>query len=191
MTGVILCGGASTRMGSDKGLLLRNGKQWVLHAAALMNACSIPFVVSVAGNKVNDYQQLLPATPLICDDLLLGVGGPLKGLLSVHQAMPSEDLLVLAVDMQVMKSYFLQQIMDASKNNDAQAILFKHGDQLEPLCGLYRADGLKHILQLVKQGRLQRFSMHHVLDQLKTKIIPVGDDPAFQNFNTPEDLSQL
>lgn len=191
MTGVILCGGASSRMGSDKGLLLRNGKQWVLHTVALMDACGLFYVVSVAGHNINEYQQLLPESPLICDDPSLQFGGPLKGLLSAHLAMPTEDLLVLAVDMQGMKADFLQQIIDASKENDAKAILFKQGDQLEPLCGLYRADGLNHVLQLVQQGLLQRFSMHHVLSHLKTMIIPVPDDPAFLNFNTPEDLSQL
>lgn len=191
MTGVILCGGASSRMGSDKGLLLRNGKHWVMHTAALMKDCGLSYVVSVAGHNILDYQQVLPGATLICDDPSLQVGGPLKGILSVNLAMPAEDLLVLAVDMQEMKPYFLQQIIDASKENDAQAILFKHDDQVEPLCAWYRADGLHHVLQLVLQGLLQRFSMHHVLSYLKTKIIPVGDDPAFLNFNTPEDLSQL
>lgn len=191
MTGVILCGGASSRMGSDKGLLLRNGKQWVLHAATLFNVCGLSNVVSVAGHNVNDYQPLLPQTPLICDDPSLQVGGPLKGILSVHLVMPAEDLLVLAVDMQEMKPYFLQQIIDASKQSDAQAILFRHGDQLEPLCGLYKANGLQHIFQMVQQGLLHRFSMHHVLSHLKTKIIPVPDDFAFLNFNTPDDLNQL
>ena len=191
MTGVILCGGNSSRMGSDKGLLLQGDKHWVQHAGTLLAGCGLNYVLSVAPHNLDAYKQFFPDQHLISDADAVPAGGPLKGILSVHLILPSEDLLLLAVDMPAMKPFFLQRLLAEAMAKDVDCVLFRNGEQLEPLCAWYAAKGLSRIWQLLEQGIIHRYSMHHVLDHLKTKIIPIADDPAFRNYNYPEDLSRL
>src|SRR5215210_5197976 len=99
MTGVVLCGGQSTRMGTDKGLLQLNGKTWVQHTSDKLSSLQIPVVVSLNKKQPDGYSKIFSSDKLIIDDESLSLKGPLLGLMSVHQQLKQEDLLVLACDM--------------------------------------------------------------------------------------------
>lgn len=191
MTGVVLCGGQSTRMGQDKGLLEMNGATWAGVAEAKFDVCSLPYVFSVAAHHYSQYSKLFPQKLAICDDPALPVGGPLKGILSVHKQMPAEDLFVLAVDMPLMPAGLINTLMLAAQEQTGEAYFFKNGPQLEPLCAVYTAAALCRIYAMVASGTLGRFSMHHVLGLLQTKCISLHADNAFLNCNTPDDLQKL
>lgn len=193
MTGVVLCGGQSTRMRQDKGLMRISGSTWAEAAARKLHSMSLPVVCSVAQHNLYAYQAVFQTNELIADDAALSVGGPLKGILSVHRQLPSEDLLVLAVDMPAMTSELLRRLFEVAGVGSFEAYVFQNGLQVEPLCGVYSAAGLHRIMTKVQTGTFPRFSMHHVLDVLHTKFIQLPDADAkyFFNYNTPDDLSFL
>ena len=95
MTGVILCGGQSTRMRKDKGLLKIGDITWAEKMALVLEPVCRKMVISVNTNQPA-YQTVLSRYPLITDSLSLGIHGPLQGLLSVHQQFPEEDIFLLA-----------------------------------------------------------------------------------------------
>src|SRR5215210_6325652 len=107
MTGVVLCGGQSTRMGTDKGLLQLNSKTWVKHTVERFSSLQIPVIVSVNKEQLKPYARFFNADDLVVDDESLLVKGPILGLLSVHQLLKQEDLFALACDMQEMKTALL------------------------------------------------------------------------------------
>lgn len=193
MIGVVLCGGQSTRMGRDKGLLPDGLTTWAGLTAQKILALPLPVVVSVNPQQSETYAKLFPGEWLVVDNNDLGVKGPLTGLLSVHQRWPAETLLVVACDLKNMTTALLHQLATEAAGNAAEAIVYTTGDHLQPLCGVYRPGGLAKILRLAQAKLLSRFSLIAVLEHLETALLPVAknDLPAFANFNRAEDLGQV
>jgi len=111
MLGVVLCGGQSSRMGSDKGLLKLNDKTWTQKVIDTLSNFQVPIVISVNKKQYQDYSIIFPVNTLIPDDPSLQLRGPLYGLLSVHLKYPEEDLLLLACDMPLIDTELIKQLL--------------------------------------------------------------------------------
>lgn len=194
MLGVILCGGLSSRMGTDKGLLKFNATNWARIAFDKMSLLKLPVVLSVNANQFNEYSALFPASKLIKDQVPLQIHGPLCGVLSVHLQHPREDLFVLACDMPLMDIDILQQLYTlycSEPSNDA--FVFSNDGEPEPLCGIYKAKGLAFIMHLFTTNQLIRHSMKFIIEHMKTFLIPLREDQKkyFTNINTHAELNGL
>ena len=190
MIGVALCGGQSTRMGTDKGLLMQNDLTWVDIAVSKLSPLQIPVVVSVNKKQADIYAKTISVSRLIVDSDNISVKGPLLGILSVHQEFPKEDLIVLACDMIDMNTTLLQGLLKFYREGSHEAYVYTVNDNPEPLCAIYTSKGLKHIIDLHQQQKLQRFSMMHVLECIVTKYISAPDSAVkfFANYNSNEDF---
>jgi molybdenum cofactor guanylyltransferase len=188
MIGVILCGGDSTRMGRDKGMIPAATHTWAGLAAENMASLGIPVLVSVNDRQLPHYTQIFPRGQLIPDSPALSLKGPLAGLLSVHLKVPTKDLFVLACDLLLMDPSLLQGLyLRRRQHKDAQAYLYNSDGEPEPLCGIYTAKGLALITGLYQTQRLLRHSMKYALDQLTVDSLPIPQDKkqCFENFNYP------
>lgn len=190
MTGVVLCGGESTRMGSDKGLLQHNSITWAGIALNKLHVLNLPVILSVNDRQHSLYSNTFQNSDLVKDDASLKIGGPLKGILSVHLHTPAEDLLVTACDMPDMHSQVLKQLIAAFATTKVEAYAFRNEEHIEPLSAIYTSGGLQKIYKLYQEGKLNRFSLHHVLGVLNTRylLMPPQWKSYFYNFNTPQDL---
>jgi molybdopterin-guanine dinucleotide biosynthesis protein A len=190
MIGVILCGGTSTRMGTDKGLLKEEGQTWAELAARKMAALHLPVFVSVNSRQFSMYEQIFPASQLVVDNESFEAKAPLFGLLSVHLQKREEDLFVLACDIRDMTTELMQRLLQRYNPETQEAAVYHTGDTPQPLCGIYSARGLKKIYDLFLHGELRLYSMIHTLEILTTNYVPVstGDCSAFTNYNTPDEL---
>jgi molybdenum cofactor guanylyltransferase len=193
MTGLILCGGQSARMGSDKGLLKMAGSTWAAHAVATLEKTGLPVFLSVNAQQYAVYAGIFTADRLITDDAGIDVRGPLIGLLSAHLHFPKQDLLVLACDMPLVEFALLQQLMNQQLRHPANASVFSYNGVLQPLCGIYSAAGLAAILQWQQSGQLVKHSLKYVLEKMQAAFIPLlpSQQQQFSNFNTPADLNGL
>jgi molybdopterin-guanine dinucleotide biosynthesis protein A len=180
-------------MGTDKGLIEWNGRILAQHALEKFSALNINVLLSVNEHNYSNYAAYFSASLMVVDNTEINVGGPLKGLLSVHQKLPEEALLVLAVDMPLMHSSVLMQLVEVYEKNDNDAVVFQNEKGVEPLCALYAAAGLCKLSNMLAHNSLTRFSMHHVLSQLNTRVLDMEErlKPFFTNFNHPEDLARL
>lgn len=204
MTGVILCGGQSSRMGTDKGLLkapvppqggyLNQGNTWAQTAVDKLAELQLPVVISVNNNQYDDYATIFSSQQLITDNKSLQIKGPLAGLLSVHLQHPAEDLLLLACDMPLMETSLLKELISIyNQQTDTDAFVYSNDGEPEPLCGIYKSSGLKHILQLYQSNQLPKHSMKFMLEHVNTHFIPLSDDKkkCFRNFNAHAELNGL
>jgi molybdopterin-guanine dinucleotide biosynthesis protein A len=116
MTGVVLCGGQSVRMKTDKGLIPLNGLTWVQTAFNKLAEFKMPVFVSINTGQLLEYEKTFDASILMQDSVSLPCKGLLLGLLSVHQKLPQSDLLVLACDMPLMESFILHKLVSAHQN---------------------------------------------------------------------------
>ncbi|NCI47698.1 molybdenum cofactor guanylyltransferase [Sediminibacterium soli] len=194
MTGLVLCGGKSSRMGSDKGLLRLEARTWAQTAADKLVALGLPVKLSVNKEQYGDYAAVFSESDLITDAALPELHGPLLGVLSCHLQCQNEDLFVLACDMPLMDAGLLKDLLHRHRQQpSAQAWIYTNDDEPEPLCGIYSAKGLSGILTLLQQGRLVKHSMKYMLDHLSvsTTALQAHQKTAFRNFNAHAELNGM
>jgi molybdopterin-guanine dinucleotide biosynthesis protein A len=191
MTGLILCGGNSSRMGSDKGLLSVSGITWAETAYSKLASVIASVIISVNEQQLPVYRSHFADRTLIVDNPQLFVGGPLRGLLSAHLLLPQEDIFVFACDLLFMENIVFRNLLDKQQQSPAnEAYVFMNNQQAEPLCGMYTAKGLAKIFTAYHDGSLGKQSMKHVLEMLNTCYLPLPSawQDYFKNINTRYDL---
>jgi len=193
MIGVVLCGGQSTRMGSDKGLMKYKSFSFAELAISKLPKSIEQVVLSVNAAQYISYFEKFQELAIVEDDMTLAVYGPLKGILSVHLKYPTEDLLVLACDMLAMHTDVLNYLINTNFIKKEDAFVFQTNENIEPLCAIYTAKGLTKIYQLYNQGQLKNHSMQYVLESILTCYLPVDQEwkNYFNNYNSRNDLSSL
>ena len=194
MLGIVLCGGESLRMGEDKGLLIHGGTTWAQLAAAKLKAAGLDVKCSVNAAQRLKYLPYFNEDQLIKDDISPKLKGPLLGVLSAHAAHPDEDLFLLACDLLLMESGIIEKLIQTAQSaTTADAFIYLRDGEQEPLCGIYRAKGLKKISRLLHDGELKRHSMKFVLSHLEVceSIAGTADYRCFGNFNSRASLEGL
>ena len=194
MLGVVLCGGQSTRMGSDKGLLKLHASTWAQTAIDKLSELELPIILSVNKSQLSEYSTIFSPEQLVTDNYSLEIKGPLAGVLSVHIQYPAEDLFLLACDLPLMETALLNELLNLyNQHATNDAFVFTNDGEPEPLCGIYKASGLAHILQLYQNKQIPKFSMKYMLEHVSTYTKPLLDDKkkCFRNFNAHAELNGL
>jgi molybdenum cofactor guanylyltransferase len=194
MLGIILCGGQSSRMGSDKGLLVHEAKTWAQTAFDKLSAIHIPIKFSVNEKQQHDYAKVFTDDALIIDDPALHINGPLLGVLSAHLQNPNDDLFLLACDLPLMETNLLKELFALyQQSKKYEAYIFTNSKEQEPLCGIYTAAALQKIMALQQENKLTRHSMKFILSKLIVCEIALLDNQKvyFRNFNAHADINGL
>ena len=194
MLGLILCGGKSSRMGSDKGMIKLGVKTWAQIAVDKFVELNIPVNLSVNKDQYVEYASVFSASNLIKDDESLSLRGPLLGLLSVHLKYPDATIFLLACDMPLMHTAILKELLQHYEGNAAaDAYVFTNDDELEPLCGIYKPKGLSTVVNKLQSGQLAKHSMKFMLEHVNTFSFPLREEQkeCFRNFNAHADLNGL
>ncbi|CAM4247591.1 molybdenum cofactor guanylyltransferase [Cytophagaceae bacterium 50C-KIRBA] len=193
MIGLVMAGGKSLRMGSDKGLLpTKSGEIWATSAWNKLNSCGIRSFVGLNSVQASGYSAHISPENILLDLPEINAAGPIQGILSAHLSYPKEDILVLACDMPDMEISCLKELMEFQKiNPESLAWVYQNGVQIEPMCAIYSAQGLTKILELVEKNELSKTSLISVLTRLQAAIKPVSEENAkyFLNCNSPEEIS--
>jgi molybdopterin-guanine dinucleotide biosynthesis protein MobB len=147
--GLVLTGGRSTRMGSDKAQLQFGGRRLADRVGALLASCCAQVFISCRADQAS-----LPGRqgrPQIHDILL--DHGPIGGLLSAFHAHPEAAWLVLACDLPNLTPETLERLT-AGRNPYRFATAFQ-GDQdrPEPLCTLYEPKSRLRLWQFLAAGQ--------------------------------------
>jgi molybdopterin-guanine dinucleotide biosynthesis protein A len=177
-------------MGQDKGLLTDNQEAWVARAARLLASLYLPVTVVVRQAQLEGYRAVLPSSAALVTDADLPVGGPLKGLLTVHQRYPDHDWLVLPCDMPDMTLHVLSNLITFYKaNSHFTAWVFRDENQRQPLPGIYSAQLLAHLSEKIQKEELAHHGLKQVLEEGFTgeMALPKEFLPAFGNYNSPGD----
>jgi molybdopterin-guanine dinucleotide biosynthesis protein A len=182
--GLVLAGGASRRMGRDKASLVLGGE--TLAAAAARRLAAVCAEVAVADRG----RATVPGLPSIED----GPGrGPAAGLLGAARRWPGRPLLALACDLPAVPVPLLAAL--AGLGADADWVVPRWSEGLEPLCALWGPAALAVLAQRVERGL---YALHEVagepglhVDFLEGERLAVYGRPeeVFWNVNTPEDLA--
>lgn len=201
VTGVVLAGGESRRMGGeDKAFLRVNGKKLIESVLERLGAAAEELVIVT--NAPEDYASL---GPRLVRDEYPGTGA-LGGIYSGLAAAGNERCLVVACDMPFLNADLLCYLADLALDHDA--VLPYLGDveprpgrrgtaktrDLHPLHAAYRRRCMAAIRRAIKRDDLRTISF---LPEVDVRFVDREDieqfDPqyvSFFNANTPADLDQ-
>ena len=117
--------------------------------------------------------------------------GPLSGLLSTFSEMRAEWVFAVAGDAPFIDAAFIDSL-ETSIAPQHEAIVPIHDDErrrIEPLAALYRRDAfLREGMPVLLSGS---GALRLVIDRLETRFMPVRDERAFTNVNTPSEYDAL
>ena len=180
--GLVLAGGRSTRMGSDKALLVQDGETQLSRAVSLLEAHLDRVFVSTRADQADDPERSKFAQVIDrYDDM-----GPVAGILSAMDSNDDVSWLVLACDLPNIDdatiAYLLEQ---CSTDHPVTAYESVHDGLPEPLCAIYRPDSRAVILGFVNDGIVCPRKM---LINSDTHLLTQPNPGALHNINSPEDL---
>jgi molybdopterin-guanine dinucleotide biosynthesis protein A len=185
ITGVLLAGGESRRMGRNKALLEIGGKTLAERTlAVLQKACREVLISSRTEEPFGKYGfKVIP-------DVYPG-SGPLGGLYSVLDKASYDQLFLVACDMPFVNEAAVRFIYDRMDGFDA-IVPYAMG-KIHPLHAFYH----KRITPLVEEKiKNKLLSMAEVLQGCRTKILNLEDGEIVDregvqrsliNVNTPEE----
>src|SRR5258708_20959396 len=131
--GLILAGGASSRMHRDKAALQYRGKSQLDRAFELASRHVSPVFVSVRANQTADPTRA--QRPMIVDSV--AGEGPIVGIRSALAAHPEAAWLVLACDLPFLSDAALSQLLrERDLAGLPTAYRSTHDGLPEPLCAL-------------------------------------------------------
>ena len=182
ITGIVLAGGKSSRMGSDKGLLKMDSKTFVEKVIAAVKPL-VNEIIIVSNNP--EYDQF--GYHRIEDDIK--DSGPLAGLYSGLKHSNSEFNLVLSCDIPMIKTEILIKLIEADYKKYEVTQIKSHNKTM-PLIAIYQKQCMHKCLELLQQGERR---LRVAVNQLKTKTISIDLelDPFVKNVNTKEDLKTI
>lgn len=195
LTGIVLCGGQSSRMKHDKGLIVTHKLSWAEAARQkLLVHCSEAYI-SINKKQAEKYREIFRPAVLVPDDEEGNspYQGPLLGLLSIHKKYPQHDLLLLACDMAGMQQAPLQLLVNAYCENEGyDGYAFICEDVFEPMCAIYTTSVLQRLSSLPEKDKVHH-SLQKMLQQSHSftlRLVP-SLRPSFKNYNEQKDLSTL
>ena len=195
ISGIVLAGGRSTRMGRDKALLTIEGVPLLQIVCDVAIAICDP--VYVVTPWTERYQHLVSPCQFIQERLLPFEGatppsphGPLIGFAQGLAYVQTDWVLLLACDLPRLKVEVLQEWAMELNNVEAEAIalLAHHALGWEPLCGFYRRRCLPALTQYINQGGR---SFQQWLAQHSVQVLSLTDAQMLFNCNTPADYAAV
>ncbi len=185
LTGVVLAGGRSRRMGRDKAFLTLDGMTLVRRQALLLASVGCSEIL-ISGRPSVDYD--VPGARVILDPVV--DAGPLGGLVAALSAMTHPRLLALAVDLPHMTPAFLQRLIAAGNERVSVVPHGPHG--YEPLGACYAPTLAAPARAALARGELSlQALMAHAEESGLVRRVPLGSDEerAFANWNLPTDVA--
>ena len=180
----ILAGGKSSRMGTDKGMLLLNGKRLVEHVAETLHMVGLD--VTIVSDHA-DYQSL---NYRVIPDLLKGYG-PAGGVYTAMKDSQADQLLFCTCDAPSISQDLVKGLlMNAGL---ADALLVKYQDRPEPFPLLIRRSCIHHWETGIKNGVLK---MMQLINLNYCRLMDIESDLGLSpdllaNINTPDDYKRI
>lgn len=186
ITGIVLAGGRSRRMGTDKSMIKLKDKPLIEYAIdALKPLCSK--VVISSNSNIYDFT----GCEVWADEL--SVRAPIVGIYSCLKRSGTEVNILLSCDMPLVSYAMLEYLLGNSASYDI-TVPVHDGNFIEPLCGIYKKSSLKILKEFIDMGN---FKLNECIKAASNHLVSVGKQlpfyspMLFSNINTPDDYKKL
>jgi molybdopterin-guanine dinucleotide biosynthesis protein A len=181
ITAIILAGGKSSRMGTDKVLLKVNEKTLLEQVIELVKPICETVLISSNNPAYEKFGfNIIPDEIKDC--------GPIGGIYSCLKKSETDWNFIISVDSPFVEESFIRYLISVIDNSDA--IIPIHENGKEPLIALYHKNCLVKIEKMLDEGH---YKMHNLLKTVDAKFVDsqnwVEKNPdLFRNLNCPEDF---
>ena len=186
MTGIVLAGGKSRRLGRDKALLSVGNSTLIERIIGIVSQVADP--VAVISNSPDKLRHL--NVPVVTD--LMPGRGALGGIYTGLSMSRTHQSLFVACDLPFISADLLRLLIDQADGYDV--VLPRSAGGYEPLCAVYTRDCLDPIRSQLERGDLR---IRAFFPSVRVKVVDRDAlrpyDPegrAFLNINTEEEYQQ-
>jgi molybdopterin converting factor subunit 1 len=181
--GLILAGGASTRMQQDKATIAYHGQtqlRWAFEQ--LSQVCAATFV-SVRPDQRDEatraqFPQIVDQQPGI---------GPIAGISAALSAHPKAAWLIVACDLPFVTEQTLRHLIEhRAPDKIATAYRSSHDGLPEPLCAIWEPSAREAVLAHIAAGKQ---CPRKFLISADVSLLDLPDARALDNVNTREEFS--
>lgn len=178
--GLVLAGGESLRMGTDKGLLDYFGKSQRIYSLEMLEKLNLKTYLSVRKEQKLEQKNVI-------EDKFMGLG-PFGAICSAFQHDPNTAWLVLATDLPYADEKLIRRlIQERDPSKVATALKGKNKKFPEPLITIWEPRAYPIMLQFLAQGIS---CPRKVLINSDVKLVEVEDE-FITNVNTPEEFTAI
>ena len=191
---VVLAGGRSIRMGTDKSLLMLSGRPLVAHVLDRLR----PQVGEMAISANGDPERFAPFELPVLADTVEGYVGPLAGLLAgMEWAMRigAAQIVSAPTDSPFIPDDLVVRLLAASEQYPSRPALATSGGRRHPVVGLWPVALAGRLLDFLTSGATYKVSAFAdacdavAVDFPMIALAGRAIDPFF-NVNTPDDLAE-
>lgn len=180
ITGILLAGGKSSRMGTDKGLLLIGKETFIERSIAVLEVVTNEVIIVANNPEYNKFGKK------VVNDLVTEIG-PAGGILSGLEASKTECNFVLACDMPLFSIEAFRYISDHYDEN--RITISSLDGLLNPLAGFYPKRFSSGLLKMINEGERK---LQDMIMKFGTNVVPIDAfpsiHPSFININNKEEL---
>lgn len=185
ITGIVLAGGKSSRMGLDKGTCNFNNKPLVEYAIEVLK----PFCgkILLSANNIDAYNKY--PYEVIPDEI--SSIGPLGGIFTCLKKSKTSHNFILSCDTPFIKGQLIKHIIENIEAENKVVAPLHGSGFIEPLCAYYN----KGLIPVFEECiRNKDYKLLKLINSVNTKLLKIDSSLAFfdlklfNNLNTPEDL---
>ncbi len=183
VTGIILAGGKSSRMGIDKGLINLNGQPMI---QSIIDTLKSIFETLLIISNNNEYKKFgLP----VHEDLIKNKG-PVGGIYTALEKTKTETNIIISCDTPFVSAEVIRKLL--AESDSTKVLIAKHNEKEHPLIGVYKKECRQVFKTNLDQNQLKLRSVNAQLDY-KVVVLPIEEFTSriFANINTKEDLKQI
>jgi molybdopterin-guanine dinucleotide biosynthesis protein A len=181
--GLVLSGGHSRRMHSDKASLSYDGMPQLTRAIELLAPMVSRRFISIRPDQLGDplrsgYEAIIDRRAEL---------GPIAGIDAALAAYPDKGWLVLACDLPFLDRGTLERLIAARDPTRLATAYRSSSDGLpEPLCAIFEPASRTAITRWIEQGERcpRKFLMRH-----EVALLDLVHPRALDNINTPEEYT--
>ncbi len=186
ISGIILSGGKSSRMGTDKCLLKLHDKTFVeIQVNNLSKVCN---QVIISSNKPEDFEYL--NIEIVKDEF--NDCGPISGIYSSLKRAKNNYSFIISCDTPMLNTGFLNHLISNVEKFDAIVPVYKN--KIYPTTAIYSNNCIPIIEESIKN---KNYKLIDLLKKLNTKFLKISENDSFfnndllSNINTIEDYNKI
>lgn len=181
LKGLILSGGQSTRMGTDKGALAYHGKPQRDYLFELLQNSGIEAYYSIKETQKDTYD----GQPVVIDTFI-GIG-PIGAILSAFQREPNTAWMVLACDLPFVTKLSIERLQKDRNYSSFATAFFTEQESIvfpEPLIAIWEPKSYPFLLQSLANGLVCPVKF---LQKMGFNRVVPSNPHEISNVNTPEE----